>query len=344
MYWSRTNKRPRTNKYRGIKKRIKTNIRSKTKKRRVGGGASRIVSGGASSDKGLGDVNCNIANEKHDAGTCLPSDAIRVLTDEYNKDHPESPLNETDPKKILRKIMESVDCTEKDERCALGIINDVVLRKKYLKMLYAPNHPESWLKNPDEWLTNEDIDEILDDIEAKYPDFKAMRTTPIDFDTRIWGQCVEKELCDFSLKSDYENGKRRFAAVFNLDKHDQPGSHWVSLFVSVHDNAIVFFDSALGGVPPEISALVKRIQGQAKAMNKDLNMRFYTNKVEHQKGDTECGMYSIYFVTEMMADFKNLDMFMKGRINDETVFKMRKDYYNDPQNEVTAKRSDRKTK
>jgi len=336
MYWSRKNKRPRTNKRSGINKRIKANIRSGTKKRRgtsriVSGGASRIVSGVDSIDKGVGDVNCNIANKKHDAGTCLPSDAIRILTDEYNKDHPESPLNETDHKKILQKIIESVDCVKKDERCALGIIDDVVLRKKYLKMLYAPNHPESWLKNPDEWLTNEDIDEILDDIEAKYPDFKAMRTTPIDFDTRVLGQCVEKELCDFSLKSDYENGKRRFAAVFNLDKHDQPGSHWVSLFVSVHDKAIVFFDSALGGIPPEISALVKRIQSQAKTMNKNLDLRFYTNKVEHQKGDTECGMYSIYFVTEMLADFKNLDMFMKGRINDETVFKMRKDYYNDPQ-------------
>jgi hypothetical protein len=255
-----------------------------------------------------------------------------VLTAEYNKDHPQTPLTETDPKKIFRKIMESVGCAKKDERCALGIIDDVVLRKKYLKMFYAPNHPASWIKNPDEWLTNEDIDEILDDIEAKDPEFKAIPTAPIDFDKRVWGMCVEKELCNFSLKSHYENGKRRFAAVFNLDKHDQPGSHWVSLFVSILDKAIVFFDSALGGVPPEISVLVKRIQEQAKTISKDLNLQFYTNKVEHQKGDTECGMYSIYFVTEMLADFKNLDMFMKGRINDATVFKMRDDYYNDPIN------------
>ena len=94
MYWSRKKKRPITNK-RSKKKRIKTNRRRGTKKRSVGG-ASRIVSGGASRivsgvnaiDKGVGKVNCNIANEKHDSGTCLPSDAIRVLTDEYNKDHP----------------------------------------------------------------------------------------------------------------------------------------------------------------------------------------------------------------------------------------------------------------
>jgi Ulp1 family protease len=144
----------------------------------------------------------------------------------------------------------------------------------------------------------------------------------------VWGQCVERELCEFSLKDNLDKGKKRFGAVFNLDKHDQPGSHWVSLFISVDDAAIVFFDSALGGVPPEISTFVKRIQSEATILGKSLN--FYTNTSEHQKGDTECGMYSIYFITEMLADFKNLDVFLKGRIDDNTVFNMRGEFYNKP--------------
>jgi hypothetical protein len=302
----------RTRKKRPLKKR-------RYKKKTI----NRIFVGGQNT------VNCNVANDKHIDGTCLPGDAMHKLREEYNKDHPQTPLTETDPKKILRIIMESVGCSNTDdERCALGVIDDMSLRKKYLKMLYAPNHPASWIKNPDEWLTNEDIDEVLDDIEMKYSDFKALRTTPIDFDARVWGQCVERELCDFSLETEYKQGKKRFGAVFNLDKHDQPGSHWVSLFVSIPDKTIVFFDSALGGVPKEISAFVKRIQKQSKEI--DINLKFYTNKVEHQKGDTECGMYSIYFITEMLKDFKNVDTFLRGRIDDKTVFQMRDVYYNDP--------------
>lgn len=276
---------------------------------------------------GSGKANCNAANLNHVEGTCLSKEAIQKLRKEYNKDYPNSPLTETDPQKILQIIMKSAHCSD-DERCALKIIDDVSLQKKYLKMLYAPNHPESWIKNPDEWLTNEDIDNVLKDIEQKYSDFKALVTTPIDFDTRVLGKCVESKLCDFSLDSEYKNGKKRFGAVFNLDKHNQPGSHWVSLFVSIPDAAIVFFDSALGGVPKEIGVFVKRIQNQAKAINIDL--KFYTNVTEHQKGDTECGMYSIYFITEMLDDFKNLDKFLKGRIDDKTVFKLRDVYYNDP--------------
>ena len=276
---------------------------------------------------GGGKVNCNVANEKHVEGSCLSVEAIEKLREEYNKDHPNSHITETDPQKILRTIMNALNCSD-DERCVIKIIDEVALQKKYLKMLYAPNHPESWIKNPDEWLTNEDIDKVLDDFEKKYDDFQALVTTPIDFDARVWGQCVEREFCNFSLESEYKKGKKRFGAVFNLDKHDQPGSHWVSLFVSIPDKAIVFFDSALGGVPKEIDAFAKRIQKQANTINIDL--KFYTNATEHQKGDTECGMYSIYFITEMLDDFKNLEKFLKGRIDDDTVFKLRDVYYNDP--------------
>jgi hypothetical protein len=310
MYGSRK-KRP--SKRQKIKKGPSKKRKSKSKRKLSGGG----------------NVNCNLANTSHTEGTCLPSDAIDILKKEYNKDHPNTPILETDQKQILRIVMESVKCGKvADERCALNVIDDVTLRKKYLNILYAPEHPESWIKNPDEWLTNEDIDEIMVDLEAKYPDFEALRTTPIDFDKRVWGQCVEKELCKFSLKEYLDKGKKRFGAVFNLDNHDQPGSHWVSLFISVDDAAIIFFDSALGGVPKEIKAFVERVQSEATNLGKSLT--FYKNKSEHQKGDTECGMYSIYFITEMLADFKNLKMFLEGRIDDKTVFDMRDNFYNKP--------------
>ena len=31
--------------------------------------------------------------------------------------------------------------------------------------------------------------------------------------------------------------------VFNLDKHDQEGSHWVSMFIDLKRDGIYYFDS-----------------------------------------------------------------------------------------------------
>ena len=37
-----------------------------------------------------------------------------------------------------------------------------------------------------------------------------------------------------------------------------------------------------------------------------------------------------YFITEMLANFKNLKMFLEGKIDDKTVFDMRGKFYNKP--------------
>jgi Ulp1 family protease len=122
-----------------------------------------------------------------------------------------------------------------------------------------------------------------------------------------------------------KRGKQRFGAVFNLDKHDQPGSHWVSLFICVPKKTIVFFDSANGGVPAEIRKFVKHV------LNQDGSYQFIASKKEHQKKDTECGMYSIHFIVEMLNDYnKMLDLVLRGSIPDSKMIRYRKKYFNRP--------------
>lgn len=274
--------------------------------------------------KGFGGVNCNIAVKNNISQSCLDASTIKLIKEGYNKAHPNNIINIDDPQEMIRIIMKNDNFT--DERQLMKYIDDTTKQKQILDDNFAPNHPDSWNSNPDEWLSNQDIDEFLNDLEKKYTDFNALKTTPIDFDTNVGGQCVEKELCDFSLKDNLNNGKTRFGTVFNLDKHNMPGSHWVSLFIDIKREAIIFFDSALGGVPEEIQKFVSRVQDQANKLRH--NLKFYTNTSEHQKGDTECGMYSIYFITKMLYDFESLDTFLTGNISDEEVFKLRTTYYN----------------
>ena len=76
-----------------------------------------------------------------------------------------------------------------------------------------------------------------------------------------------------------------------------------------------FFDSAGGKVPKEIEELVARFQTEwaeyVAAVSGGAGMRglspkmFYDSnvrtKTEHQRGNTECGVYSIFFITTMLT-------------------------------------------
>jgi hypothetical protein len=51
------------------------------------------------------------------------------------------------------------------------------------------------------------------------------------------------------------------------------------------------------------------------------------NTLEHQQTDSECGMYSLYFIIQMLKD-KDVNYFLEHKIPDEEVFQLRKKYFN----------------
>ena len=59
----------------------------------------------------------------------------------------------------------------------------------------------SWVKDRFRWLSTTDIEKVLKQYEKKYPDFKNIGPTPIDFDQQHEdGQgCVMNELCRVNL-------------------------------------------------------------------------------------------------------------------------------------------------
>ena len=51
--------------------------------------------------------------------------------------------------------------------------------------------------------------------------------------------------------------------------------------------------------------------------------------VEHQEKDTECGMYSLYFIIKMLqgANYKYLFLNKKNLIRDKEMLNLRKKYF-----------------
>jgi len=258
------------------------------------------------------------------AGSCLTAPALYQLKEYYNKHHPSTPILSNTPSQLWHDFRKRFFSCKRED-CWLQEIDNVELRENLEKFLFAPSQPAEWKKKPNEWLSNFDIFEVLHQYELTHPTFKAFGPTPIDFDSRPKdesGKCVWEELCTFQLSNYLEKGKTKLGMVFNLDKHDEEGSHWVSLFVDLEERFIFYLDSAGNRIPKEIRTLVKRIQTQGMSLSSPLNshsswsmtdkeinsspiakqgadlnlqrFKFYENyPLEHQLGNTECGMYSL---------------------------------------------------
>lgn len=275
--------------------------------------------------------------------SCFTDDVLYKMKKSYNKYHPTNRISAKGPVKIWEELKHRMSQCSKED-CWLDIINDKDERKKLDKYLFSPDHPKEWNSDPDAWLSNYDIKDVIDQYEKTYPEFKFIGPTPIDFDTRpinMHGKCVWEELCNFSLEKNVKSGKTKIAVVFNLGKHNENGSHWVSLYLDVEHAYIFYFDSAGETIPNEIRVLRDRIVEQGANLKRAVKFNYYENSpLEHQKGNTECGMYSLYFIITMITHQtiggKRLNTkdkiryFTKVRIPDNHVFKYRKKYFNEP--------------
>ena len=56
-------------------------------------------------------------------------------------------------------------------------------------------------------------------------------------------------------------------------------------------------------------------------------MKFIVNKIIHQKKNTECGIYALYSIVELLKDNETL-LKTKQRIKDEYIQHFREIYYN----------------
>ena len=278
-------------------------------------------------------LNCSpmVKNKKVVQTSCMTTEVLLKIRDEYNKDHADK-IIAAKPAMIWHELRMKLD--SQDERKWVNEIDDVQLRSQIKKQLFAPEHPPDWFKNKNEWLSNFDINMVMEQYEMENKDFKYLGTTPIDYDyilDKTENTCVENNLCKFNLKKLLGQGKRRFAAVFNLDRHDQSGSHWVSLFIDVNKKIIMFFDSASSSVPKQISKFINNVKQQG--LKENIRFESISNKKIHQSGGTECGVYSIHFIIEMLKQpDKAMQVFLHEKISDNEVEKYRSVYFNSPEN------------
>ena len=263
--------------------------------------------------------------------TCYTNKSLYKLRDLWNARHPDVKITSSSPKEIHRQISEKLSGICNKESCWIKQKADFGPIESDMAESFAPESPPEWKKNPNEWLSSIDIINVMKQYEKAYKCFDFIGPTPIDFDTRkLYGECVWDELCNFSLEEQIKNGKNKIGIIFNTDPHNKPGQHWISMFINIKKKKIFFFDSTGDKPSPQIMALVNRIIEQGLSLKPKINFKFDSNEgIEHQYGNTECGIYSLYFIVHMLED-KLTEHYLKTHIlKDEYMNKFRHIYFND---------------
>jgi hypothetical protein len=309
-----------------LKRKVNSNKKTKKHKEKLVGGKNKHKS------VTLQKVNCSPKEKgKMNNFSCYTSKSLFKLKDLWNARHPDVKINTNSPKEIHQELSEKFKGVCNKESCWLKQKAHLGKIESDIADSFAPESPEEWKKNPNEWLSSVDIMNVMKQYEKAYKCFDFIGPSPIDFDTRmLYGECVWDELCNFNLEQQIKQGKSKIGIIFNTDPHNKPGQHWISMFINIKKKKIFFFDSTGDKPVKEIMVLVDRIKEQGQKMNPKMNFHFDSNEgIEHQYGNTECGIYSLYFIVHMLED-KMTEHYLKTHIlKDQYMEKFRKIYFND---------------
>jgi len=284
-----------------------------------------------STESTLTQTNINIIKSATDE-SCFSIDALRKIADKWNTTYPDKAIEYTDAttgKYLWNSINNAMSAKCDNEVCWLkqDFIKESSLSQELAKN-FKPLMPKKWESNPREWLNTIDIRDVMNQYEIKHPDFEFIGPVPMDFDSKVgFGQCVINELCNIKLASLLEKGKRKLGVIFNLDKHTQPGSHWVAMwahFPDAGEGKICYWDSYGMRPNPEVVVLMKRLESQAKELNHPVAIKI--NKRRHQYKNTECGVYCIYFLTSFLEG-RAFEDIVGNIINDDKMFEKRKNFF-----------------
>ena len=264
-------------------------------------------------------------------GSCIPLELLIEMAKSYNKFHDkdeskqiklDSKLDTLYPddykKFLLLEFKKRFDGDQKDW-----------INSKYLELMSEEHkdHLENKVFRPDgpqgrfDWLSTIDINQVLYQYEEKYPDFKFLGAVPMDF--------MDLDYLPFkklNFKELESGGIKRIGVIFNTDKSTGRGKHWISLFADLTKGQIYYSDSMGTRQPKEVNEFMKQIEKYLTEIKKmtDLDIRY--NKTQHQKGNSECGVYSINFILRLLKG-KTFDHLTRKRLTDNQVNKCRIKYF-----------------
>lgn len=256
--------------------------------------------------------------------TCFTYKELKVIAQDYNNSisQQDKKIKLNQGKQLLYEaIRERLSNTCDSEYC--WIEQDFISNnnKQTLKNSFRPIKPKEWYKNKRTWLNTFDILDVMKQYEYRYKSFKFFGVYPMDFQSNYQtGYCIGGQLCDFNVSDFLKSDKNEFGFVLNLDFHNESGSHWVSVYCNLDPSknnfGIYYYDSVANVPTTEMNVFSNKVLSQVKShYGSEIADRFIIeyNKKQKQFKNTECGVFSMVFLTQMLKsiDFDFVCQHMK---------------------------------
>ena len=257
-------------------------------------------------------------NLKNSGKTCFSKESLIKIANAYNKKYPDKKISTSCSKiKLWNNIRDALNDVCNEETCwpeqdfIKNLNNDDI---NYFT--HKPKMPDTWKKNKHTWLNTHDIFYVMKQFEKNYNDFVFFG--PVPSDCPVSFQCELSSIDPINLHNNKKISK--IGIVYNLDKHNEPGSHWTAVLINTPENEINYYDS-YGEKPTElIYKFMKKMGDKFKKNNRSVHLIY--NDKRHQYGGSECGIYSMYFLLQRLEGQSMNDIYKK-KIKDSYMNKLR---------------------
>ncbi len=169
-------------------------------------------------------------------------------------------------------------------------------------------------------LNNINIDNVLKQLEKKFPTFYHIPYQMRDFDK------YNTELATIDLAKVFQSGKRSFGVVLNTDYTVGPGIHWFCLFGEYYPEekrvTIEYFNSSGESPLPEVQAWIHKTENWLKhQMGVEVDIKYSTG-IRLQNDDHSCGVYCLMYIW-LRLEGKDFKWFTASNIQDKLMHNAR---------------------
>lgn len=255
-------------------------------------------------------------------GSCYPLKTLLMISKEINKKAGNNLIDISSSDRILdratfkKNLVKQIEKYSGDDQMKWASVFGG--EKIYVvKTFFRPEGPEGKFT----WLSNYNIDEVLKQYELEYPHYLFLGAVPRDFDI------VRSDIKNLDFEKLLKEGKTIIGIVFNLDNHNQGGSHWTSMIMDIGKSECYYSDSFGKKPVKEFINLINRFKDFCYKINNKFTFKY--NKTAHQSGNNACGVYSIYFQVKYIQG-KSFDELSMNYIPDAKMNKYRDVFFTKP--------------
>ena len=290
----------------------------------------------------------NIYND----GSCFKLDDLILLSNDINEAIQKGYIKKdiisikNNKKYLLKHIINRFTECNNDHMC---IINNRYLKNKNkLLEVFKPFGTTGMT----DWLSTSNINAVFTRHQKLYTDFIFLGAIPIDIleiDYPVLGLNLNlryMEIKDLNILK-----KNKIGIVYNLDTSKQGGSHWMALYCDIKKKQIYFFDSYGHKPNKNIRKMIHFLSNliyhyhetgcEKNCKTKSISDSFFNekpnnlelfckdidyNRTRHQYKDSECGVYSIYFILELLKG-REFNELVNSNMPDDFINKKRYEYF-----------------